>query len=263
MKVIAIANQKGGVGKTTTAINLSTVLAATYKRVLLADLDAQGNATSGVVLKNRFPFSSYTLLTQRSTLAQSVEATSVPNLFLLPASPDLAALDLELANASDREKRLKQAFLNFSSKSKTEENMQTYDYVLIDCPPGLGLVTLNALVAADALLIPLQCEFFALQGLAQLLSTVQRVKRNFNAHLRISGIVLTMFDARNMLCRQVTQDVENHFSDVLFETKIPRNVRVSEASSHGKPVLLYDVRCSGSLAYIDLAKEFLKREARL
>ncbi|MDR1267843.1 MAG: ParA family protein [Holosporales bacterium] len=258
MKIVAIANQKGGVGKTTTAVNLSTALAATRRRVLLVDCDAQGNATSSVYTMDRVCPNCYTLFTQQSTVSESAQTTSIPFLSLISYSSDLAALEVELAGHPGREECLHRVFQGYIA----EQEGTTYDYVFIDCPPVLGLITLNALIAADSVLIPLQSEFFALQGLAQLLKTVQRVKQNFNARLKISGIVLTMFEPRNLLCHQVAQDVKAHFRELLFDAVIPRNVRVSEASSHGKPVLLYDTQCRGSVAYINLAKEFLRREER-
>jgi chromosome partitioning protein len=260
VKIVAIANQKGGVGKTTTAVNLSAALAATCRRVLLIDLDAQGNATSCLTIKHQFSANSYTLLMQQNTLSQVIIPTRIPDLFLVPAVPDLAALDIELATQMEKEKRLHYVLKGEERPKIQEGEKQTYDYVFLDCPPGLGLTVLNALVAADAVIVPMQCDFFSLQGLVQLFSTVQRVKKNFNSHLCFCGIVFTMFEPRNNLNLQIAQDVESHFHDLVFKTKIPRNVRVREAPSYGKPVLLYDLQCSSSLAYIDLAKEFLRRE---
>ena len=250
--MLAIANQKGGVGKTTTAINLATALAAVRCRTLLIDLDPQGNASTGMGF-DRFhrPVTSYDLLMGEASLDQAKIATAVPGLDLVPSVVDLSGAEIELAHAERREYRLKAALAG---------ELAGYDYVIIDCPPALGLLTVNALVAADSLLVPLQCEFFALEGLSQLLDTVKRVKQHLNPSLNLLGIVLTMFDKRNNLSAQVAADVRNHMGKVVYDTVIPRNVRVSEAPSHGKPVLLYDVDCAGSRAYLHLASEVLRRE---
>jgi chromosome partitioning protein len=251
-RILAIANQKGGVGKTTTAINLSTALAATGKRVLLFDLDPQGNASTGLgVDRNAAESGSYEVLIEGAPIALSTVSTSVPRLVVVPASIDLSGAELELVDIERREFRLKDAFKYLN---------ETYDYVLIDCPPALGLLTLNALVAADGVLVPLQCEYLALEGLSQLVRTVERVSKAFNDRLTVQGIVLTMFDSRNNLSNLVAEDVRSYFGDVVYNAVIPRNVRVSEAPSHGKPVLLYDFDCLGSQAYIHLAGEFLRRE---
>ena len=251
-RILAVANQKGGVGKTTTAINLSTALAAVGRRVILFDLDPQGNASTGVgVDRNRAKIGSYEVLIEGAPLADAVVETQVPNLFLVPASVDLSGGELELVDIEDREFRLKKAFQTFS---------QDFDYVLIDCPPALGLLTLNALVASDGVLVPLQCEYLALEGLSQLVRTVERVRDTFNLSLSIQGIVLTMYDGRNNLSALVADDVRSYFGKVVYNTQIPRNVRVSEAPSHGRPVLLYDFQCSGAQAYVHLAGEVLRRE---
>jgi chromosome partitioning protein len=252
-RIIAIANQKGGVGKTTTAVNLATAFAATGRRVLVVDLDPQGNASTGL---GRPPgegaISSYEVLLGDSALDEAAVATAVPRLGLVPASPDLAGAELELSQRSEREFQLSHAIRN---------RVGNYDEVLIDCPPSLNLLTINALVAADRVLVPLQCEFYALEGLAQLMRTIERVQQGLNPRLALHGVLLTMYDRRNNLCDLVAADVRGHFGDKVYDTMIPRNVRVSEAPSHGLPVLIYDHRCPGAQAYIRLAAEMLRRGA--
>ncbi len=251
-RIFAIANQKGGVGKTTTAINLATALAATQKRVLLVDLDPQGNASTGLGIdKADRTNTSYEVLIGSVTLTHAVMNTAIPNLAILTAGVDLSGAEIEMVDMERRETRLAEVLKPVAAD---------YDYVLIDCPPSLGLLTLNALVAADALIVPLQCEFFALEGVSHLIDTVGRVREAFNPRLALSGIVLTMYDKRNNLTDQVERDVREFFGDKVFQTVVPRNVRVSEAPSHGKPVLIYDVKSSGAEAYIHLAAELLKRE---
>ncbi len=254
-RIIAVANQKGGVGKTTTTINLATALAATRKRVLVIDFDPQGNASTGFGLPAaERELGSYDLVIGRAGLEEAVVETTVPGLFLVPANVDLAGAEIELAEVPRREARLRDALADAPG---------AYDYVLIDCPPALGLLTLNALVAAQAVLVPLQCEFFALEGISHLVRTIERVQEALNPALELHGIVLTMFDRRNNLSEMVAADVRAYFGDKVYKTVIPRNVRVSEAPSHGKPVLVYDTRCPGSEAYIHLASEVLRREREL
>lgn len=251
-RVIAVANQKGGVGKTTTAINLATALAAVGCRVLIIDLDPQGNASTGFGIdRARRPLSSYDVLAGAATVKQAAMASNIPLLDIVPSTVDLSGAELELVDMERRSHRLRDA---------VSGALSGYDYVLIDCPPSLGLLTLNALVAADAVLVPLQCEFFALEGLSQLMRTIERVRVGFNPTLEIQGVVLTMFDRRNNLSDQVATDVRSVLGDKVYETVIPRNVRVSEAPSFGKPALLYDYQCAGSRAYISLAGEVLRRE---
>ena len=254
-RILAVVNQKGGVGKTTTAINLATALAAVHRRVLVIDFDPQGNASTGLgIPRQARAVTSYDVLLADRPLGDATVSTAVPGLFLVPASVDLTGAEVELVELPRREYRLRQAL---------ERARPDYDYVLIDCPPSLGLLTLNALVAADAVLVPLQCEFYALEGLSHLIRTIERVKRHLNPALEIQGVVLTMFDKRNNLSDLVAADVRGHFGAKVYDTVIPRNVRVSEAPSHGKPVLLYDFRCPGAQAYAHLAGEVLRREHRV
>lgn len=251
-RVIAVANQKGGVGKTTTAINLATALAAAEKKVLLFDLDPQGNASTGLgISRQSRSVTSYDVLLGQRPLAEAIVRTKIPRLSIVPASVDLSGAEIELVGSDSREYRLREAL---------EDQPPAADYVLIDCPPSLGLLTLNAFVAAQAVLVPLQCEFYALEGLSHLVRTIERVKRHLNPGLEIQGVVLTMFDKRNNLSDLVAADVRDHFGDKVYETVIPRNVRISEAPSHGQPVLLYDFRCPGAQAYVHLAGEVLRRE---
>ena len=251
MNVIAIANQKGGVGKTTTAINLGTALAATGLRVLLLDLDPQGNASTGLGISRADRLhSTYDILLGEVTIEAAAVSTVVPLLDVVPATVDLSGAEIELVEYEERTHRLSRALARSDHR---------WDVVLIDCPPSLGLLTLNALVASNALLVPLQCEFFALEGLSQLLNTVERIRERFNPGLSILGVALTMFDRRNRLTDQVSADVRAVLGKVVFETVIPRNVRLSEAPSHGLPALIYDHRCSGSQAYIALARELIGR----
>ncbi len=256
MIVIAIANQKGGVGKTTTAINVGTALAATGQRVLLLDLDPQGNCSTGLgISRAEREHSTYDLLVTEVNLEDVATPTKVPGLDIVPATQDLSGAEIELIEFEARTHRLDAAI----GRHKTER----WDVVLIDCPPSLGLLTINAMVAAHALLVPLQCEFFALEGLSQLLNTVERIRSRFNPGLSILGVALTMYDRRNRLTDQVSDDVRAVLGRVVFDTVIPRNVRLSEAPSHGLPALIYDHRCAGSQAYIALAREVIDRLPKL
>jgi chromosome partitioning protein len=258
-RVIALANQKGGVGKTTTAINLGTALAANGENVLIVDLDPQGNASTGLGIDRKArTLSTYEVLLGEATLEQAAVAAVVPQVSVAPSTLDLLGVELEISGSNDRTFRLRNAL--FAGDSSRVRN---YSYVLIDCPPSLNLLTINAMTAAHAVLVPLQCEFFALEGLSQLLSTVDQVRASLNPELTIHGIALTMYDSRNSFSGQVVADVRAHMGRAVYETIIPRNVRVSEAPSHGKPVLLYDFKCAGSQAYLKLAAEIIQREREL
>jgi chromosome partitioning protein len=259
-RILAIANQKGGVGKTTTAINLGTALAAVGERVLVADLDPQGNASTGLgIPRHGTRQSTYHVLIGGAELAAVTIGSGIPRLDCAPSTMDLLGAELELAGLERKAHRLYDA-IERMVLAPIGSGHGTYTYLLIDCPPSLNLLTINALTAADAVLVPLQCEFFALEGLSQLLKTVERVRANLNPRLSIQGVVLTMFDRRNSLSEQVAEDVRGVLGDKVYATVIPRNVRVSEAPSYGKPVLLYDYSCAGSQAYIRLASEIIRRE---
>lgn len=257
-RIITVANQKGGVGKTTTAINLATALAAIGEKVLVIDLDPQGNASTGLGIDRRDrPVSSYDVLTGALTVEEAVVATAVPGLSLIPSTLDLLGIEMEISTQGDRVLKLRNAV-----RAATARGVG-FTYVLIDCPPSLNLLTLNSMAAADSVLVPMQCEFFALEGLSQLLETVQQVRATINPDLSIQGIVLTMFDGRNNLANQVVDDVRSHMGEKVYETVIPRNVRISEAPSYGKPAILYDLKCAGSQAYLQLASEVIRRERKL
>ena len=248
-KVISVANQKGGVGKTTTTVNLSTILAKKGKKVLLIDADPQGNATSGLGIEKEVEFSTYDILVNDIELRQAIQKTMIKNLLLCPSNMNLAGAEVELVSMMSREQRLKE---------KLEEIKDAFDYIFIDCPPSLGLITLNAFTASDSVLIPVQCEYFALEGLGQLLNTVNLVKKHLNKTIMIEGALLTMYDIRTNLSNQVVKEVKKYFNDKVYKTVIPRNVRLSEAPSYGMPITEYDPRSKGAKAYTKFAKEFLK-----
>jgi chromosome partitioning protein len=260
-RILTLANQKGGVGKTTTAINLATALAAIGERVLIIDLDPQGNASTGLGIdRSARDVSSYDLMVGEAGLAQAAIMTSVPNVAIVPSTLDLLGVELTIAQHADRAFRLRDA-LKAANELRISDKLVTY--VLIDCPPSLNLLTINSLVAADAVLVPMQCEFFALEGLSQLLQTIEGIRSTLNPRLSIQGVVMTMFDRRNNLSEQVLADVRSEMGDLVYDTVIPRNVRLSEAPSYGKPALLYDLKCAGSQAYLRLATEVIRRERRL
>ena len=251
-RIIAIANQKGGVGKTTTSVNLATALAACGRHVLLVDFDPQGNASTGLGIDpSERVANSYRLVTGEVSVGDSIKSSSVPSLHIIAAVVELSAAEVELTTVDRREFRLADALVDV---------LANYDYIIIDCPPSLGLLTVNAFCAADAVLVPLQCEFYALEGLSQLMRTIETVRAGLNQHLVMQGIVLTMYDNRNKLSEQVASDVRAHLGNIVYNTVIPRNVRVSEAPSFGKPVLMYDLNCPGSQAYVALAAELLNQE---
>ena len=260
-RVLALANQKGGVGKTTTAINLGTALAAIGEDVLIVDLDPQGNASTGLGIDRRArKVSTYDVLVGDCGLDEALIETAVPRLWVAPSTLDLLGVELEIASSADRAYRLRKAIATYIETA--QEGRPQFSYVLVDCPPSLNLLTINAMSASHSVLVPLQCEFFALEGLSQLLSTVEQVKGALNPELTIHGIVLTMYDARNNLSGQVVADVREHMGSAVYDTIIPRNVRISEAPSHGKPALLYDLKSAGSQAYLRLASEIIQRERR-
>jgi chromosome partitioning protein len=257
LRVLSISNQKGGVGKTTTAINLGTALAAVGQRVLILDLDPQGNASTGLgVPRQKRTTTIYDVLLGERPILEAAVETALPGLHLVPSDADLSGVEMELAQVAGRSFKLRDAL----AALRADTGLDRYTYVLIDCPPSLNLLTVNAMAAADAVLVPLQCEFFALEGLSQLMRTVDLVRGSLNPTLEIQGVVLTMYDKRNSLSEQVALDVRSHFGDKVYETVIPRNVRVSEAPSFGKPVLIYDLKCAGSQAYLKLAKEVVARD---
>ena len=251
MKIISVANRKGGVGKTTTTINIATALSAIGRRVLVIDFDPQGNATTSMgIAKQKENYSSYDVLIGNCDVKEAILHTDLPRFDMIPSSPDLAAAEIELVEIEKREYVLKKALSNLES---------IYDYVLIDCPPSLNLITINALVSSNSVMVPLQCEFLALEGLADLMKNINAIKRNFNPALTLQGIILTMYSRQNNLSQMIEADVRKYFGDKVYKTVIPRSVRIAEAPSHGKPILIYDFKSSGAQAYIQLAKEVLKR----
>ena len=255
MKVIAVANRKGGVGKTTTTINIATAMAAIGKKVLVLDLDPQGNATTSMGLdKKNCEFSSYDVLINNIEAQKAIISTQIPDFYIMPSKPSLAGAEIELINIEKREYVLRKALQSVTGM---------FDYVLIDCPPSLNLITINALVASGSVIVPLQCEFLALEGLTDLIKNINQIKKVFNPSLKLQGIVLTMFDKRNNLSAMVEKDVRQYFGDLVYQTLIPRSVRISEAPSHGKPILIYDFKSVGAKAYLSLAKEVLKREKEI
>lgn len=255
MKIISIANRKGGVGKTTTTINIATALSAINKKVLVIDFDPQGNATTSLgIEKKKGQASSYNVLTGTCQAKDAIVATNLPRFDLIPSSPDLAAAEIELVDLPEREFVLKKALMKMQAD---------YDYVLIDCPPSLNLITINALVCANSVIVPLQCEFLALEGLADLIKNINAIKRNFNPNLALQGIILTMFSRQNNLSKMIEADVRKYFGNKVYQTVIPRCVRIAEAPSFGKPILVYDFKSTGAQAYLQLAKEFLQREKEL
>lgn len=250
-EILSVANQKGGVGKTTTAVNIATALAAVDRKVLLIDFDPQANASTGLgVYKKDKIATSYDLMLQRKTLGETIQSTMIPGLSLVPSCIQLVGAEVELISAYHRESILKNVLESYKN---------FFDYIIIDCPPSMGILSLNAMVASDAVLVPLQCEYYALEGLSYLLGSIQKIRKSFNPKLFLYGVVLTMYDKRSTLCAQVANDVRTHLKDKVFQTVIPRNVKVSEAPSHGKPVLVYDVNCHGAQAYMSLAREMLSK----
>ena len=261
LRVLAVANQKGGVGKTTTAINLGTALSAIGERVLIIDLDPQGNASTGVgVGPEQRHLTTYDVLVGEASLAAAAVATAVPGLSVVPANADLVGLESELMNEPTRPYRLRDAVMELAAAQRANPSADRFSYVLIDCPPSLSLLTLNAMVAAQAVLVPVQCEFFALEGISQLKESIDQIRATLNPGLEIQGVVLTMHDARTSLSREVAENVRQFFGPKVYETMIPRNIKVAEAPSHGQPILVYDQQCVGSKAYIGLAREIIERE---
>ena len=266
-RILSVANQKGGVGKTTTAINLGTALAAVGERVLVIDMDAQGNASTGLgILRPKRTLSTYDVLIGRSSLEEAIVPTTIPNLSLVPSTVDLSGAEMELVGVPRRSFKLRDAlsvYLSIAEQKAKGGGEAPFKYILIDCPPSLNLLTINAMTASHGVIVPLQTEFFALEGLSQLLRTIDLVKGSLNPTLDIQGIVLTMFDRRNNLSEQVAADVRKHLGEKVYQTVIPRNVRISEAPSHGLPAIVYDHKCAGSQAYIKLASELIQRERGL
>jgi chromosome partitioning protein len=264
VRVLAVCNQKGGVGKTTTAINLGTALAAIGEKVLVIDLDAQGNASTGLgIAPDQRHITTYDILSTKASLAQAAMPTLVPNLFIVPANNDLVGLESELLNEPNRNFRMRDAVAALNAAQRARPNEAPFNYILIDCPPSLNVLTLNAMAAANSVLVPVQCEFFALEGISQLKQTIDGVRASLNPSLEIQGVVLTMHDSRAKLSEEVATEVRNTFGSKVYATVIPRNVKIAEAPSHGKPILLYDFKSAGSQAYVQLASEIIERERRV